>query len=348
MQFVNMLGSLNINEQGISLNLEQEAKFELVLKRLPTGGNAKPFTWNWTDKKLCIEHSNELAAHYLNRNNHTSLLALGCMITTVDITAKSMGLNWKAQFNETTLYTEIEFFHTQVSSRTQAENQRLYLQLQKRSTYRGEFKPSEIKTLETSFGKILAASKMNQNFQKYLIQCESYLFLQAQALKDFFKEIRLFSNKSSFEARGIAGFELGISMMDRLSLAVLQFVPQVLTWIRKTPGLNFQMVQAAKRTVAHSHFCLFSTKDLNPSSLIQVGRRAMLTWLELELQGFKVQPMSIASIPVLDSATGQLPSDTRPEFVKLYAEQGPQVMTEQFKLAKNQAPVWMFRFGTAK
>lgn len=338
------------------LTSQQKEQIVKALNHSPTGGNSKPFSWGWNEDTLCISHSTELSAHYLNRNNHTSYLALGCLIASIEVTAADMNLSWKVQFNEVTLYTEVKFFSLNEGGKDKKEI--LFPMIAKRNTYRGEFKKT--KTLNSAqftvadvnafqeelvTRQFVSSNQVGQQFKNYLLKAESYLWVQTKALKDFLKEIRFFSSKSSLEERGIPTSELGISIVDEVMLAALRVVPAVLSWMRRIPLLNMQMVMAAKKTIKNSHFCLFSTKDLSASSLVQVGRVAMLTWLDLELQGYKVQPLSVASIPLLDSVTGHLPEDTRAEFKKLYQTTGVKMMSEQFDINQDQKPVWLFRFG---
>lgn len=340
------------------LTAEQKEQLEIALSHSPTGGNSKPFTWQWKNNTLCISHNEQLAAHYLNRNNHTSYLALGCIIASVEVTAAELGLSWKASFNEKSLYSEIQFFAVSGSHKDRTEI--LYPMISKRHTYRGAFKSArqlsnpeftltdtELFNNEMVSRNFVSSKKVNHQFKNYLLKAESYMWVQLNALKDFLKEIRFFSSKSSLEERGIPTCELDISIVDEVMLAALKVVPTVLSWMRRLPVINLQMVMAAKKTVKNSNFCLFSAKDLSASSLVQVGRVAMLTWLDLELQGYKVQPISMAVIPVLDAATGSLPQDTRPEFQKLFSETGIESMSEQFQMSQEQTPVWLFRFGEA-
>lgn len=342
----------------IQLTTEQKEQIEIALSHSPTGGNSKPFTWQWMNNTLCVSHDKQLAAHYLNRNNHTSYLALGCIIASVEVTAAELGLSWKASFNEENLYSEIQFFAMTGNHKDRTEI--LYPMISKRHTYRGAFKTAkqlsnpeftltdtEVFNNELVSRNFVSSKKVSQQFKSYLLKAESYMWVQLNALKDFLKEIRFFSAKSSFEERGIPTHELDISIVDEVMLAALKIVPVVLSWMRRIPVINIQMIMAAKKTAKNSNFCLFSAKDTSASSLVQVGRVAMLTWLDLELQGYKVQPISMAVIPMLDAATGQLPQDTRPEFQKLFTDSGVQSMSEQFQLSQEQTPVWLFRFGEA-
>lgn len=338
------------------LTAEQKEQIEIALSHSPTGGNAKPFKWQWKKNTLCISHDQQLATHYLNRNNHTSYLALGCMVASIEVAAADMGVSWKAQFNEESLYTEIQFFSSKTSNDKQLEI--LFPIISKRHTYRGAFKSARqlsnpqftltntelFQNTEVS-RSFVSANQVGGSFKKYLLKAESYLWVQIKALKDFLKEIRFFSSKSSLEERGIPTFELGISFMDQLMLAGLSLVPRVLSLMRQVPILNMQMLMAANKSIKNSHFCLFSSKDLSPSSLVQVGRVAMLTWLDLELQGYKVQPMSVASIPLLDAAAGHLPKDTKSDFQKLFSGKGVELVSSEFKTSKEQQPIWLFRFG---
>jgi hypothetical protein len=74
----------------------------------------------------------------------------------------------------------------------------------------------------------------------------------------------------------------------------------------------------------------------------------MQVWIEMEKQGYKVQPLSMASITLVDAATNSLPADTKKNFRQLFSFTGPEVLKEQFQLSAQEKPVWLLRIGRAQ
>lgn len=64
---------------------------EWALKRVPTGYNIKPFVWNWEQDSLVIQFSQDYVVEYLNRDNHSTFITLGCLIESVNIAASAQG-----------------------------------------------------------------------------------------------------------------------------------------------------------------------------------------------------------------------------------------------------------------
>ncbi len=338
------------------LSQEMKSEVELALNYSPSGGNSKPFQWKWmSDYELHITHDNQLALHYLNRNNHTSYLALGCLLTSVEVVADKLNLAVETQIDEVALSTKVKFVNkTKMSSLSF-----LYSVIGQRSTYRGKFKKQKqtasafksdtfFEGQEVISREYKYSESLNSAFIKFLLETESYMWVQKKALIDFLSEIRFFSNKSSKEQRKIASFELGVSIVDQILLASLKRVPWLLSLMRQVPILNLPMKANVYKSVKNANFCLFRSQSLKPQALIEVGKVAMLTWLELEKQGYKVQPMSLSSIPVLDSLTGHLPDDTKASFTELFQRQSLEVFNGQFSENQELKPVWLFRFGVPK
>ena len=345
---------VNTNKTDLNqISSEIQKNIDLAIQKSPTGGNSKPFACNWKDNEIHITYSAQLAKHYLNRNDHTSYISLGCLIKSIEVAASKFELLSIVNLSEDKLNARIKF----QKQNTSMHISNLFDSLMSRSTYRGKFKKSSNKNLRSQTvqhrqAEISIDYQFNQSltkkFKKYLTQSESYMWLQVCALKDFISEIRFFSHLSSQQQRGISSYELGISIVDQALLFLLKPAPLVLSFIRRVPILNFPMLQNSSRVLKNSNFCLFRTKELNPLSLIAVGEVAMQTWLEIESQGFKAQPMSLATIPIIDAKAGMLPDDTKEQFKKLYSESGIQVLNEQFSLRTDLKIVWMFRFGTAE
>jgi hypothetical protein len=319
---------------------------ESALEKSPTGGNSKPFEWRWNGDSLHITHVETLAAHYLNRNQHTSWIALGCLLTSVEVAANAQGFEMQFLVSEQDLSAEVRFqpgmgpLHL---DRLQA--------LTTRTTYRGPLTASQ-KPLITVEGaasdvhvSIRAAQEISSEMKRFLTKADSYLWLQTAATRDFFREVRFGKKSEHPDGRGIRVTDLGIGKADQLMLRCFSYMPWLPSIIARIPVLNSSFRASTRRSLKNAHLLLISVDDLQPASLLKVGQESMKVWLKLEEQGYKVQPYSMASITLVDAATGFLPTDTKAGFRELFSRVGPAILRRQFNLTPEQKPAWLLRVG---
>jgi len=320
---------------------------EIAMVKAPTGGNSKPFSWQWIDQRLLIRHDLKLAEHYLNRNQHASWIALGCLLESVETAARYQGFKSQVLIMED-LGAEVTF-----TAIFKNEDQAMYEMesLLKRRTYRGPLQTSAAPAISQKHSKsvqvrIASAQSLSNDFKKYLISTDAYLWLQKKAMQSFFKEVRFFD--PHVEPRGIRSEDLGIGMMDQMMLYFFSFVPWLLSLIIRVPVLNQNFKTASKRTLENAHFLLVTATALDSRNLVQAGQAAMAAWIELENRGYKLQPYSTASLTLVAAKTGHLHRDTLKKFVSLFGQHGPQILRDQFQLGVEENPVWILRVGKAK
>ena len=327
---------------GLSLKV-----IEMALHKSPTGGNSKPFHWHWEKNNLIIKHSFEHAAHYLNRNNHTSWIALGCLIESVKVAALSQDWEAHSQISNDNLSAQISFTAATSSS---VPIPRL-IALLDRITYRGPLSKSEPPEIFThhensSNGiqiKLAETEDLSSEFKKFIISSETYIWLQQKATRAFFSEVRFFDHRKN--ERGIRSEDLGINKADQFMLYCFSFIPWLLSVIVSIPVLNFSFKQASKRNLKNAHFVLITAPSLKSLNLLNAGEAAIRLSIDLEMQGYVVQPYSMASITLVDAATNQLPTDTLEKFKTLFTQIGPEVLKNQFNLEIVEKPIWLLRVG---
>lgn len=320
---------------------------EAAMSKSPTGGNAKPFVWQWDGETLEISVDAKFDEHYLNRNHHTTWIALGCLIESIEIAARHQSFEPSFQVNEKSPRALVSF------KRLKPAQPKLgsLAHLLSRSTYRGRFQPSKAPVLAKVSNEmtpgirvhVAAFDAVQPAFRKFLLLADTYLWRQTMATVSFLKEIRFFDHQ--IEKRGIRSEDLGISMADQIMLYAFSFAPWLLSTIASIPVLNFNFVRASKVSLQNSHFVLFTAVETDARSLMRIGREALSTWLRLEDLGYRIQPHSMSSITQVDAATGHLPKDTRPNFIRAFTKDGPSIMAEQFKLQPEEKVVWLFRVG---
>jgi len=321
---------------------------ERAMVKAPTGGNSKPFSWQWIDQRLLIRHDLTLAEHYLNCNQHASWMALGCLLESVETAARYQGFK-----SQVLVFDDLGAEITFSSAISQNEDQAtLGMEgLFERRTYRGPLQASDVPVMSQKFPKgvqvrIANARFLTHDFKNYLISTDAYLWLQQKAMKSFFKEVRFFDSR--VEPRGIRSEDLGVGMMDQVMLYFFSYVPWLLSLIVRVPILNHGFKVASKRNLENAHFLLVTATALDSRSLVKAGQAAMAVWIRLENQGYKLQPYSTASLTMVAAKTGHLHSDTQKKFLALFQGQGPAILRNQFQFSHPENPVWLFRVGKEK
>lgn len=330
---------------------------ERALEKSPTGGNSKPFSWSWSGEALVIKHDAKLAEHYLNRNHHTSWIALGCLLTSVEIAAKAQGFG--IEFSTKEAFDPSENNHGPNStihfarladSNISDEAVRNLQALLGRQTYRGPLAPSAAPAFVPTGSdgvsiRLISTAETSKTTKEYITAADSYLWIQKQATRDFFKEVTFSATPQGPKDRGIRIGDLGINKADQMMLRFLSRATWLPSLMAQVPGLNASFKAVTKRTLKNAHLLLVSAKNLNPEELIRVGQETLRAWIELEKQGYRLQPLSMASITLIDAATGVLPGDTKSMFRRLFEDIGPAVLRRQFGLATQEKPVWLLRVG---
>jgi hypothetical protein len=335
-----------MNPQTGKMHLLDRTLIESALAKSPSGGNSKPFEWRWRGDSLQITHVESLAVHYLNRNHHTSWIALGCLLTSVEVAANVQGFEMRFLVSEQDLCAELRF---QPGKGLRRLN-RLQA-LTTRTTYRGPLTASQkpLITVEDMASNvhvsIRAAEEISNEMKSFLTKADSYLWLQTAATRDFFREVRFGKKSEHPDGRGIRVTDLGIGKADQIMLRCFSYMPWLPSIIARIPVLNASFRASTRRSLKHAHLLLISVDHLQPASLLKVGQESMKVWLDLEEQGYKVQPYSMASITLVDAATGFLPMDTKAGFRRLFSRVGPEVLRRQFNLPSAQKPVWLLRVG---
>ncbi len=317
---------------------------EMALQKTPTGGNCKLFDWCWITKtELRVSPKKDRSPHYLNRNQHADWITLGCMIQSIEIAAEAQNFKCEVKISQNLC---VDFTFTASTQKHTDKNK--FNNLLKRRTAREKYQASPAPHISASQNahvklSLIAASNMQTEFKDFLLKADQYIWLQIEATKSFFKEVRFFDHRKNLP--GIRSEDLGVQKADQVMLYILSFIPWMLSLIVRVPILNLSFESASRKNIAHSHFILISAKSLNSRALIEAGKQAFRAWIELEEQGYCAQPYSSASINLVDAATGHLPKDTLSSFRKLFESKAPEILKRQFNLEASDNAVWLLRVG---
>ncbi|MGZ5279475.1 MAG: hypothetical protein ACXWC9_06015, partial [Pseudobdellovibrionaceae bacterium] len=237
----NQISISNTGTQSVSRNWElNRSLIETALEKSPTGGNSKPFSWTWQGRSLHIHHNNQYAEHYLNRNQHTSLIALGCLIASVEIAAQFQGFDVESNVLIQDLSAQLKFTKNEQAGKGFED----YQALLKRQTFRGEFSPSPKPTLPSLRASsavqvhVAGSQEISEQTKNFLTAADTYLWLQKHATRDFLNEIHFTRLPQTKDDRGIRVVDLGVGKMDQILLKIFSWVPWLPNMFARIPGLN--------------------------------------------------------------------------------------------------------------
>lgn len=252
----------------------------------------------------------------------------------------------------------VSFENDKLNQNSSDNARELLTSIHQRSTYRGFFQPSRLedwqRELLTKSAKpqtsisVVSNGNVQGDFISFLKSCELYMWFQGRAFIEFLRSVRFGEKKPTIDEPGLATNQLGVKAHDLFFLQILKIVPWLAQILIRIPGLNFPIVSGVKKRLKNSHYLLITSDTLESENIIAAGQSAMAAWLELERMGYKAQPMSSASITLLDAENDALPADTLPKFKKIFYTEGPEIIRKQFHLStSNQGAhiIWLLRFG---
>lgn len=135
---------------------------------------------------------------------------------------------------------------------------------------------------------------------------------------------------------------LGINSLERCLVLINRFWPmQVLA--NKLGSITFTSNVVRTQLKSSAACIMFSVTDPDPRTITETGRRACRVWMRLNLEGFSVQPLSLAPLLNFYNALGTLPLIDKK--AKRDVEKFGETFAEVFNLGGEDLTAWMFRTG---
>jgi hypothetical protein len=319
----------------------------------PSGENCQPFHYAWDGRRLRVEHVCERADYRLNAGNHESLLALGCAIEAIDITASAEGL--RARFEtlaglgrDDGPWLEVGF---EAGERDLDE---LSKQLALRTTDRRPFdggdasdpvlsilreESKRVEGVELGF-----AIPVSDALLDYVLRCDRALWIDRQCLRDTAKWVRYSEAEIVRHHDGLPWQNLGLRRAEAVGGALARRFP-VLLDLAGALGGSRQTRRILERQVRSAvGLGCYAVTEAGPAALIEAGRAAMRGWLRLSRAGYGVQPIMLPALGPYNRLAGAFPADLPPEVEQLFDE-GVALMRREFAFERDARPIWMYRFG---
>ncbi|MCB0414488.1 MAG: hypothetical protein KDD50_09150 [Bdellovibrionales bacterium] len=338
----------NGSNKSSNINLQQLMKIIELAKWAPTPDNCQPFTFQWNGTSLNIISHLEFAEHAYNTNNIPTIISLGSLLEYIYQASLSEGYYANIEIPSTLNFgkscAKIKF------TNTFKKNHSLVKKLKERSTDRRSFKGGEIsnvievaqKSNQYKEVKVNGYSLKDSSVIKSLTLMETTCFRWHKASKDLLKWLRLTKKEVKSTDSGLPYKNLGLPFKEILAIRFLRrffFLSKLFA-----PLAIFNYGQQMKSCLRSSAGILnLSVESTDFKSLVKLGRTATSIWLDLNEQGYGVQPLSQSSLlpSSLKSniATIDAPKNVLTALQKGWSELQKKSPSQESKL------VWSFRVG---
>ena len=324
-------------------------KFLEEISWYPSGDNAQPFNFTTDSKnKLFIEEDTYRSKHLLDFEKWGTLLAFGALLEQIKIVSSQYGFNIKVTHNISPIKATIELFNE-----GNIEVDPLYPHLKKRQTDRRVFKKTQLsdELIEqiNSQSHIPAKIKVrvlpifDKKTVDYIAKADTIPFIWKDVFFDILRWVRFTPDEAS-QGDGLPWQNLGLKYFESLIIRAIRAFPP-LFYLMKL--INWQIgpyLETKKKLNNASAVVLFSAKDLETSSFIEMGKVILRSWIVLCKNGIGVQPHTASTLAYLFIHHSKN-SNSIPTRIKKIYQNGTDVFYNCCKLPKDEFPLFIFRVG---
>lgn len=333
------------------MDREQVERIVAAAHRAPSADNCQPWTFRWDGAELSVHRDAERARNVLDHGDHLSYLTLGCVLEAIVIAARAEGARgvarrcldpggggpWAVIRFEAGPDGEADLYPALLSRVT---DRRLYRG--------GEVRAEVIEALGREAARwpscgLHVVERPGTELIDFIGRADAYAWRQPEVYRDILRWIRFSPEELAAAGDGVAVSALGIELPTLPGLRHTRSpVAQRLGDRLGVHALSGAWTRAQIRS--SSLLVAFTARAPGPATLVDAGQLALAAWLRLHQAGHAVQPYTLPSTMVYNSATCGMPEGTRPEFVRLF-EEGRGVLRRAFGHAEGELPVWLFRAG---
>lgn len=344
----------------------------IAIGRCSTPDNSQPWQMEWIRSSILqIRHLPEVDAHIMNIKHLATHISLGGMIEAAKLWALKNGYELSdriffsgEEFQNSPLRVELHFSktepgHTQTMSSVSTKDPLaeihfdllFHRKVERRafSKTRNKFNPSALIALsELRFHDLKLHFFMpTKSLIRFISEVEVLLWKNQQFRLDLFKWFRFRKNTYDRLKNGLYRKELGVPWPEVIGLALISRIPRFFGYISFLFQLGFKLnVLRGMKNIAGMASISVSS-DL-PTTGVRVGALGLRLWLELQRQGFAVQPfaLSVFSIYYYCQNYPHYFSDQK-KLKDLVKKQSQQILNE-LALPPGFYPVWWLRYGECK
>jgi hypothetical protein len=337
--------------KGAAISAEMLRRWVRGASLAPSGDNCQPWSFTWDGRVLGIFHSEFRARHALNRKQHASLVSLGAVLENIRIAASSDGFTVETAVHWENLATENAWAEVRFTAAVTVADP-LAEWIDRRATDRRRYRGGPIdapclKTIlaETARQRGITARVvgLTPTLIDYIAQCESYVWTHPGPHRDLMRWLRFNRKEAQMSRDGMHWRNLGVNLLQSRALYLLA------PWSRQRWANRMGFVELRQKLVSaelrsSAGVLAFTAKSREQKNLVDVGAAAQRAWLRLNAAGFGVQPLTLASLSVYDTVTGNMPAEISPGS-RAHFEKGETVLRRELGLETGELAIWMFRFG---
>jgi nitroreductase len=316
----------------------------------PSGDNCQPWQFVWNGRELTILHQDARGRHTLNYLNHSSLIALGSVLESIQIAAAHEGLGFSCTLHPNLKESPGASVRFETVSGAKKEED-LFRALNLRATDRRMYEGGSLR--EPLFASLKEEARQHPGFGIYLqdqyseslldyiAQTGCYVFETAAAHRDLFQWFRFNDAEAKRLRDGMPWRTLGANIFEVQILKLCKsFAVQ-----QKLNALMFLKLakeQTRKSVLSSAGMGLLTISSKSPEDLVAAGRIWMRLWCRLNLNGYGFQPLSAATLPAYDLEAGAPHADP---FYKNLFQSGRKILQQAFQFPDSETPLLLFRTG---
>ncbi len=321
----------------------------------PSGDNCQPFTFEWDGFQFSIIHQPEIAQHFMNPHFVASIITLGMMIELIKLRAQQSGFEIDVLLSPS-LGDSRNNLWAKVTFKKSATNIASPLAdiIDRRFTDRFPFAKGVFTELDWQTLKSVDLNFPHCSWQfapgpfcdipEPLKRSESFMWVHKKAVENFISQVHFSKREIAKYRTGFYWQELGVGALDTIPLSLMKLRPAIvhLLW---PLGLKMKIESVFSKNIQTSAglICL-SADDQENNTLVNIGRQALVVWLQLQLMGYSVQPMTSITLPYYCSSRNWLGTEVRPE-LRRHFQETLETTKDFFHLSSAETPVWCLRFG---
>ena len=318
----------------------------------PSGDNCQPWHMTWDDQVLTVDLNAKLAQHALNKNFMSSAIYMGGLYTYLEIASARFG--YLTKIINKNILSSGEMQLKIIFEKTDITNSDLFNALKTRHTDRRNYNgkplaPAVLKKIEalnkpSLSSKVYCKSPPQDDVLNYISRSDHFLWSALpQAVTDLLNWIHFSRKEEKLSKRGMhwgclaaplpAVFTL--YLMKKLNIFKILFSPLLAT---VAPHISRLQIRSSGALL------LFTVTEPTLNAVFDCGRLSTLAWLYLESKGLSSQPITLASMQLLNQKLD-------PHFfsnnlkAKTHFSKGPELLRSHFNFTKEECPAWMFRVG---
>jgi len=323
----------------------------------PSGGNAQPWKFVYTDKGLFIFHDEHFSYSLLDFNHLGSYIAIGAAVENITIKAAAMNLHTSNTFfpvkDNTKLVSHIRFTATENPDVKRQLEPGLSIRVTNRELTVRENLPAEFLTniqssIESYQGAgllIIEDEHRMKELGKLLAKAEMLRIIHPRGHYDTFtNELRWTAEETTEKRDGLDVNTLGASNSELAALKIASDT-RAIAFLRQLKGGNAFTRSVNKSVSFSSALGIVSMPNYSETDFLSGGAAVERIWIEANLAGVSFQPISqlvfmLARLEHSEAVSGD----------ELYNQQVKELGEELYQLIpelQNRQPVFIFRLSKA-